>query len=96
MGQPVVHFEVISRDGPAMRAFYSSLFDWRIDADNPEDYGLIAREENVSNDGRGIGGGIGVGPQPIRTIRQSRRRRRLPSLEIWRDKTKVHSPLNPA
>jgi predicted enzyme related to lactoylglutathione lyase len=34
MGQPVVHFEVIARDGPAMRAFYSSLFDWRIDTDN--------------------------------------------------------------
>ena len=35
MGQPVVHFEVSGRDGPALRAFYSSLFDWRIDADNP-------------------------------------------------------------
>ena len=23
MGQPVVHFEVIARDGPALRAFYS-------------------------------------------------------------------------
>jgi predicted enzyme related to lactoylglutathione lyase len=62
MGQPVVHFEVSGRDGPALRAFYSSLFDWKVDADNPEGYGLIAREENVSNDGRGIGGGIGFGP----------------------------------
>ena len=62
MGQPVVHFEVIGRDGPALRAFYSSLFDWRIDADNPAGYGLIAREENLSQDGRGIGGGIGIGP----------------------------------
>ena len=61
MGQPVVHFEVVGRDGPTLRAFYSSLFDWRIDADNPSSYGLIAREENVSKDGRGIGGGIGVG-----------------------------------
>jgi predicted enzyme related to lactoylglutathione lyase len=34
MRQVVVHFEVIARDGPAMRAFYSSLFDWRIDTDN--------------------------------------------------------------
>ena len=62
MGQPVVHFEVIGRDGPAMRAFYSSLFDWRIDTDNPSGYGLIAREENLSQEGRGIGGGIGFGP----------------------------------
>jgi predicted enzyme related to lactoylglutathione lyase len=57
VGQPVVHFEVVGRDGPALRAFYSGLFDWKIDADNPANYGLIAHE------GRGIGGGIGVGPQ---------------------------------
>ena len=62
MGQPVVHFEVVARDGPALRAFYSSLFDWRIDADNPSGYGLIVREENLSKDGRGIGGGVGFGP----------------------------------
>ena len=61
MGQPVVHFEVVGRDGPSLRAFYSSLFDWRIDADNPAHYGLIAREENLSKEGIGIGGGIGVG-----------------------------------
>jgi predicted enzyme related to lactoylglutathione lyase len=63
VGQPVVHFEVVGRDGPALRAFYSSLFDWRIDADSPTNYGLIAREENLSKEGRGISGGIGVGPQ---------------------------------
>ena len=65
MGQPVVHFEVAGRDGPALRAFYSSLFGWKVDADNPEGYGLIAREENVSNDGDGIGGGIGFGRRTI-------------------------------
>jgi predicted enzyme related to lactoylglutathione lyase len=59
----VVHFEVVGRDGPALRAFYSSLFDWTIDAENPANYGLIAREETVSKEGVGIGGGIGVGPQ---------------------------------
>jgi predicted enzyme related to lactoylglutathione lyase len=60
VGQPVVHFEIVGRDGPALRAFYSSLFDWKIDADNPANYGLIAGGENVSTEGRGIGGGIGV------------------------------------
>ena len=59
MGQPVVHFEVVGRNGPALRAFYSSLFDWEIDADNPAGYGLIPRAENGR--GVGIGGGIGVG-----------------------------------
>lgn len=26
MGQPVVHLEVVGRDGPLLRAFYAELF----------------------------------------------------------------------
>ena len=62
MGQPVVHFEVIGKDGAALRSFYSDLFDWKIDADNPMNYGIVQRDGNVSADGTGIGGGIGQGP----------------------------------
>jgi predicted enzyme related to lactoylglutathione lyase len=58
MGQPVVHFEVIGKDGNALRSFYSSMFEWKIDADNPMNYGMVAREDNVNADGVGIGGGI--------------------------------------
>jgi predicted enzyme related to lactoylglutathione lyase len=63
MGQPVVHFEVIGKDGPALRSFYSELFEWKIDANNPMNYGIVARDDNVSADGIGIGGGIGQGPE---------------------------------
>jgi predicted enzyme related to lactoylglutathione lyase len=63
MGQPVVHFEVIGKDGAALRSFYSDLFGWEIDADNPLNYGIVAREGNVAADGTGIGGGIGVAPE---------------------------------
>lgn len=59
MGRPVVHFEVMGRDGPALREFYSTLFDWEIDADNPIRYGTVRREDNLTDDGVGIGGGIG-------------------------------------
>jgi predicted enzyme related to lactoylglutathione lyase len=62
MGQPVVHFEVIGKDGESLRRYYSELFGWEIDADNPMKYGMVAREGNVSSEGVGIGGGIGVGP----------------------------------
>ena len=62
MGEPVVHFEVIGKDGAALRAFYSDLFGWKIDADNPMNYGLVQREENLSPEGIGIGGGVGQGP----------------------------------
>ena len=63
MGQPVVHFEVIGKDGDKLRSFYSDLFDWDINADNPMNYGTIDRESNVNADGVGIGGGVGVGPE---------------------------------
>jgi predicted enzyme related to lactoylglutathione lyase len=63
MGQPVVHFEVAGRDGAALRSFYSELFGWRIDANNPMNYGIVQRDENVSADGVGIGGGIAQGPE---------------------------------
>ena len=63
MGQPVVHFEVIGKDGAKLRDYYSQLFGWEIDADNPMNYGTIDREANLSDAGIGIGGGIGVGPE---------------------------------
>ena len=33
MKNPVVYFEIGCRDKPAIREFYSKLFDWNIDAD---------------------------------------------------------------
>ena len=63
MGQPVIHFEVIGKDGEKLRSYYSELFDWKIDADNPMNYGMVARDDNVNSEGIGIGGGVG-GPGP--------------------------------
>jgi len=63
MGQAVVHFEVIGKDGDKLRAFYGELFDWQIDADNDMSYGLVQRDGNVNGDGVGIGGGIAGGPE---------------------------------
>jgi predicted enzyme related to lactoylglutathione lyase len=62
MGQPVVHFEVIGVDGKKLQSFYSELFGWTIDADNPMNYGLVDREGNVNPEGVGIGGGVAGGP----------------------------------
>lgn len=63
MGRPVVHFEIIGTDGDRLQAYYSELFGWEIDADNPMDYGVVSREGNVGPDGIGIGGGIAAGPE---------------------------------
>jgi predicted enzyme related to lactoylglutathione lyase len=64
MGQPVVHFEVVGKDGEKLRGYYAELFDWNIDANNPMEYGMVARDDNKAAEGDlGIGGGVGQGPE---------------------------------
>ena len=63
MGQPVVHFEVIGKDGARLQRYYSELFGWEIDTDNPMNYGTVQREGNTNADGAGIGGGVGGAPE---------------------------------
>lgn len=63
MGQPVVHFEVIGKDGERLQSYYAELFGWEIDAENPMSYGIVPREGNTNPDGVGIGGGVGTGPE---------------------------------
>jgi predicted enzyme related to lactoylglutathione lyase len=63
MGLPVTHFEIIGKDADKLQSYYSELFGWEINADNPMKYGIVAREDNLSADGIGIGGGVGGGPE---------------------------------
>ncbi len=55
MAQKVVHFEIIGKDGKKLQDFYSQLFGWKVDANNPMNYGM------VSGDEAGVGGGIASG-----------------------------------
>jgi uncharacterized protein len=64
MGQAVVHFEVIGKDAERLQSYYSELFGWEIDAENPLGYGTVARDGNTNSAGAGIGGGIAAGPSP--------------------------------
>jgi predicted enzyme related to lactoylglutathione lyase len=56
MGKPVVHFEVVGKDAKKLQQFYGDLFDWNMNADNPQSYGI------VDNGGSGINGGVGKSP----------------------------------
>lgn len=49
---PVIHFEIMGKDGAKLQQFYWSAFGWSIDANNPMNYGT------VDSEGDGIGGGI--------------------------------------
>ena len=62
MGQPVVHFEVVGRDGEKLQSYYAELFNWDVNAENEMKYGLVDREANSNSEGIGLGGGIGQGP----------------------------------
>jgi uncharacterized protein len=62
MGRPVLHFEIVGKDGEALRRFYGHLFDWKFDVDDQFGYGAVAREDNLGEGGVGIGGGVGQAP----------------------------------
>lgn len=63
MGQAVVHFEVVGKDGERLQRYYAELFGWNVNADNPMQYGMVDAKDNTSMTGdNGIGGGIGQGP----------------------------------
>ena len=53
MPNPVVHFEVTGKDGKKLQDFYSGVFGWKVNADNPMNYGV------VDNQGEGISAGDG-------------------------------------
>lgn len=52
MPNPVVHFEILGKDGAQLQQYYANLFGWSVDANNPMQYGMVAAQ------GAGIGGGI--------------------------------------
>ena len=65
MGQPVMHFEVVGKDGAKLRSFYGGLFGWEFQevGGGGMDYQLVDRERNLSPEGVGIGGGVGGSAQ---------------------------------
>ena len=67
MGNPVVHFEVIGKDGKALQKFYGQAFDWQIDPMPPGagmEYAMARPQGEGGGEGGegGINGGIGAGP----------------------------------
>lgn len=57
MPNPVVHFETMGKPSANLVSFYSGLFGWKVDANNPMNYGMVD-----TGTGQGIPGGIGDEP----------------------------------
>jgi predicted enzyme related to lactoylglutathione lyase len=52
----VIHFEVLGKDAKALQGYYSDLFGWKLNTDNPGGYGLSDPSET------GLVVGIGSTP----------------------------------
>lgn len=63
MGQPVVHWEISGKDGKALQEYYATLFDWKVDTNNPWDYGMV----ETGGEG-GINGGIMQSPHGMPSV----------------------------
>ena len=83
MGQAVVHFEVVGKDGDKLQSYYADLFGWNINSRQPDELrhgGREGQQDRRTATG-GIGGGVGQGPEvraatspsssPCRTSRQA-------------------------
>jgi len=68
MINPVVHFEIITKDPESLNAFYREAFDWKIDS-QPVSGGqgvakyFMARPDGEAEPKVGINGGIGSPPE---------------------------------
>ena len=52
MAAKVIHVEVTGKDGPALQKFYSEVFEWDLDTNLPDGYGM-ARDESGFTSGIG-------------------------------------------
>lgn len=65
MGNPVVEFQILSKNPDQTAQFYSSLFGWEVDANNPMGYRRIQ-----TGSPQGIQGGIWPSPPQAPTFVQ--------------------------
>lgn len=63
-GPSIVHWEIQSTTPDKLHTFYADVFGWKIDANNPMNYGMVSSGGKEGIDG-GIGGSMGGGPSKV-------------------------------
>ena len=63
MGQPVVHFEIIGKDGDKLQELLLRALRLGDRRRQPDELRDRQREGNTNADGAGIGGGVAAGPE---------------------------------
>jgi predicted enzyme related to lactoylglutathione lyase len=59
MGAKIVHVEVTGKDGAGLQKFYSDVFGWTLDTNNPGGYGMERQGEMTAGIGAANDGGAG-------------------------------------
>jgi predicted enzyme related to lactoylglutathione lyase len=59
VGNKIIHVEVVGKDGPALQKFYSDVFGWSFDTNNPGGYGMLRQDELSAGFGASQDGGAG-------------------------------------
>lgn len=60
MAAKVIHVEVTGKDGAALQRFYSDIFGWTLDTNNPGGYGLHRDGDMTAGFGPTQDGGPGL------------------------------------
>jgi predicted enzyme related to lactoylglutathione lyase len=63
-GPSIVHWEIQSTTPEKLHGFYADVFGWKIDANNPMNYGMVSSGGKDGIDG-GIGGSQGGGSRVL-------------------------------
>jgi len=59
MGAKIIHVEVTGKDGGKLQEFYSDVFGWSLDTNNPGGYGMERQGEMTAGIGASNDGGAG-------------------------------------
>ena len=59
MGNKIIHVEVVGKDGAKLQKFYSDVFGWSLDTNNPGGYGMLRQDELTAGFGAASDGGAG-------------------------------------
>ena len=59
MSNKIIHVEVVGKDGDKLQKFYSDVFGWSLDTNNPGGYGLLRQDDLTAGIGAASDGGAG-------------------------------------
>jgi predicted enzyme related to lactoylglutathione lyase len=59
MGAKIIHVEVVGKDGGKLQKFYSDIFGWSLDTNNPGGYGMERQGDMTAGIGASNDGGAG-------------------------------------